>query len=219
MAKFKNKYRSESHRYRYWDYSAPAAYFITAVVIERDSIFGYIENNNIILSEEGLITKKYFEQLPTWNSNIILDEFVIMPNHFHCIIIIKDEQFQYLADTISERDEWSITPRIDFIQELYFRGKQLSKKQFSEYKNNTEPTTEQMANFRIRRRKMTIPKLIGKLKMQISKEINQLNHTPGKKNLQDDFYDSIIRNHKDYVKIKDYIKNNPANWSNDRFSI
>ncbi|RKY53720.1 MAG: hypothetical protein DRP93_06135 [Candidatus Neomarinimicrobiota bacterium] len=219
MAKFKNKYRSESHRYRYWDYSAPAAYFITAVVIERDCIFGRIKNNNIILSEEGLIIKRYFEELPTWDKNIILDEYVIMPNHFHCIIIIKDEHFQYSSETISERDEWSVTPSIDFIQELYYRGKQQSKKQFSEYKNTTEPTSKQMADFRIRRRKMIIPKLIGKLKMQISKKINKLNNTPGKKNLQDDFYDSIIRNHKDYVKIKNYIKNNPANWSSDRFSI
>ena len=219
MAKFKNKYRSESHRYRYWDYSAPSAYFITGVVIERNSIFGDIQNENIILSEEGLITKNLFEQLPTWDSNIILDEYVIMPNHFHCIIIIKDDDFQYPPETISERDEWSVTPRIDFIQELYLRGKQQSEKHFSEYKNTTEPTKEQMSDFRKRRRKMTIPKLIGKLKMQISKDLNQLNNTPGKKNLQDDFYDSIIRNRKEYVKIKNYIRNNPANWSSDRFSI
>jgi len=45
--------------------------------------------------------------------------------------------------------------------------------------------------------------------MQISKEINQLNNTPGKTNWQFDFDYRIIRNSKSYFGVKNYINNNP----------
>ena len=218
MAIFQNKYRSESHRFRYWDYSAPSAYFITAVVHNREDIFGIIENNKFIPSPIGKIAHKIFLELPKGNKDIILDEFILMPNHFHCIIIIKDIEFQYPKSEISEFDEWTVTPSIDYIQELFNRGRMQSKDLFSEYENNQEPTKDEMNKFRKMRRKMIIPRLVGKLKMQVSKEINILNDTAAKKSWQDDFYDIIIRNKTEYKNIKAYIKTNPANWSKDRFS-
>ena len=53
--------------------------------------------------------------------------------------------------------------------------------------------------------------------MQTSKQINILNNTPGKKNWQHDYYDHIIRNDEDYKRIKNYIRDNPKNWKDDRF--
>jgi len=36
---------------------------------------------------------------------------------------------------------------------------------------------------------------------------------------QRSFYDRIIRNEKEYIKIKEYIKNNPKMWGRDRNNI
>jgi len=218
MSKYKNKYRSESHRLRYWDYSAPSAYFITGVVYNRKHIFGHIENKRFIPSEFGIIAQNLFLELPKDETNIILDEFIIMPNHFHCIIIIKDDEFSFPKKEISEEDQWRVTVSIDPFHELFMRGKKQSDLKYGYYKNLKEPTKEQMTQFKNDRRKMKIPALFGKYKMQISKEINKINNTPGKKNWQDEFYDIIIRNNHDYQNIKNYIRTNPKNWKSDRFS-
>ncbi|MGB6128069.1 MAG: transposase [Psychrilyobacter sp.] len=67
------------------------------------------------------------------------------------------------------------------------------------------------------RRKMMIPKLIGKFKMLSARRINILNNNVGKV-WQRNYYEHIIRDEKDYVRISDYIKNNPRNWKEDRFN-
>ena len=56
---------------------------------------------------------------------------------------------------------------------------------------------------------MLISKIIGKMKMQISKEINQFNNTAGKTNWQLDFDDRIIRNRTGFFSVKNYIIENP----------
>ncbi len=37
-------------------------------------------------------------------------------------------------------------------------------------------------------------------------------------NWQRNFYDHIIRNKKDYIRISNYINNNPSKWDEDRFN-
>ena len=43
-----------------------------------------------VLNGAGLMVQKIYEELPKYFENICLDVFVIMPNHFHCIIEIMD---------------------------------------------------------------------------------------------------------------------------------
>ncbi len=59
---------------------------------------------------------------------------------------------------------------------------------------------------------MTISLIMGKLKMQVSKQINIINNMPGAINWQHDYYDTIIRNTPDYKRIRNYIVDNPKNW-------
>ncbi len=65
--------------------------------------------------------------------------------------------------------------------------------------------------------KMLIPKIIGKFKMQTSKQINIINNTIGNKTWQRNYNDHVIRNNSEYHRIKQYIKNNPSNWKDDKF--
>ncbi len=91
MAKlFKNKYRVESARHPVWDYSSSGAYFITICTKDRKHFLGNIEKEKIILSQTGLIAAKYWKEIPAHFPNTELDEFIIMPNHIHGIILIND---------------------------------------------------------------------------------------------------------------------------------
>lgn len=85
---YKNRYRIESARLKGWDYSSPGYYFITICTKNMECLFGNIINEKIVLSEMGKIAEQYWREIPVHFNDIILDEFVVMPNHIHGIISI-----------------------------------------------------------------------------------------------------------------------------------
>ncbi len=66
-----------------------------------------------------------------------------------------------------------------------------------------------------KRQLMTIPKIIGRFKMNTAKQINQLRNTPGLPLWQRNYYEYIIRNEIELNKIKEYLINNPLKWELD----
>jgi len=163
------------------------------------------------LSGSGMILDELFRQIPQWDSRIILDEYIIMPDHFHCLIIIADDDFEYPVKMIRSDNKYVITTYVDVIHELHRRGIEQSKNFKKNHKYPDTPTKQQIIEYRRLRRKMLLFKIIGKLKMQASKQINILNNTPGYNNWQKDFHDRLIRTYQEYKTVKQYIRNNPKN--------
>lgn len=93
--KFQNKYRIPSARLQSWDYSNEGMYFITICTKNREHYFGEIVNGQIKLSEIGQIVES--EWYKTFDMrvdmNLMQDEFIVMPNHFHAILIIGENQY------------------------------------------------------------------------------------------------------------------------------
>jgi len=89
-SRFRHKYRIETTRLDGFDYSKPGNYFITICTKDRKPLFGEISDENIKLSETGRIVSECWSDLPNHYQNIILDEFIVMPNHIHGIIIIRN---------------------------------------------------------------------------------------------------------------------------------
>lgn len=87
--KFKNKYRIKSARRQGYDYSKSGFYFVTICTKNREIIFGDIKNEKNILSPIGKIVKKEWLNTLKIRKNIRLDEFIIMPNHLHGIVVIE----------------------------------------------------------------------------------------------------------------------------------
>ena len=73
-----------------YDYSQGGYYFVTVCTKCRREWFGAIKNNEMILNEYGIIAKKAWLEISWHFKNIELNEFVIMPDHMHGIIIIKN---------------------------------------------------------------------------------------------------------------------------------
>lgn len=86
---FKNKFRIPSSRLKNWDYSSTGWYFVTVCIKDRRCILGEIKDKKIILSKYGKIVKTEWLKTKQIRKNIDLDEYIIMPNHLHGIIIIK----------------------------------------------------------------------------------------------------------------------------------
>jgi REP element-mobilizing transposase RayT len=87
---YKNKYRIASTRLKFYDYSKPGAYFVTICTKNRAPVFGFIKDHYVALSWAGCIVHRCWRDLPNHYPNCILDEFIVMPDHIHGIIILTD---------------------------------------------------------------------------------------------------------------------------------
>jgi putative transposase len=80
----------QSIRLKGYDYSAEGAYFVTIVCKDRLPRFGDITDGEMQLSEAGKIVEEEWLRGAELRSEIMLDEFVVMPNHFHGIVVIGE---------------------------------------------------------------------------------------------------------------------------------
>jgi putative transposase len=71
-----------------YDYSHPGAYFVTICAKHRKMLFGDIVEDGIHLNFIGLVVKECWEDLPRPYHFLELDAFIVMPNHFHGILVI-----------------------------------------------------------------------------------------------------------------------------------
>lgn len=88
MEKFKGKYRIPSARWAAWDYGSNAAYFITICTAHREHYFGAVVKGAMILAPAGQAAVDCWKEIPAHFPFVVLDEFVVMPNHVHGIIVI-----------------------------------------------------------------------------------------------------------------------------------
>jgi putative transposase len=75
-------------RLQNWDYSLEGSYFITICCNDKLCHLGNITNKKIVLSPIGKIAHQYWLEIPKHFPHVKLDEFVIMPNHIHGILIL-----------------------------------------------------------------------------------------------------------------------------------
>ncbi len=91
----------QSIRFKNYDYSKAGMYFITICTYNDEYLFGEIIDGKMILNDSGILAQKYWTEIPNHFQNVILDEFIIMPNHIHGII--HTVRVQYLEP--SKRNE------------------------------------------------------------------------------------------------------------------
>lgn len=114
IKKIMNKYPERKQtRLTNYDYSNNGWYFITICSYNRSNIFGEYNknvgaalvsarNNNIILSIIGKFIDDQWNNIPDQYKNIELDQYIIMPNHIHGILIIDNRAQTSSAPTISQ---------------------------------------------------------------------------------------------------------------------
>ena len=81
-------HRRKSIRLKDYDYSQPGAYFITICTHKKQCILGEVADDGMKLSRFGEIVKTEWLKTFEIRKNLILDEYIVMPNHFHGIIIV-----------------------------------------------------------------------------------------------------------------------------------
>jgi len=182
------RYRKKN-RLTDFDYSSEGYYFVTICIDGRVECFGEVENGLMVLNDLGKIVEKYLKQIPLHYNDVVLGEFIVMPNHIHLIINIGADGDTLGADggTNVGTEQCSVPTPVDM-----------------------EPVdTPPIPTVGL------LSKIIKSFKEVCTKEIKNKFGTR-KFVWQRSFYDHIIRNGESYKKIKFYIQDNPAKWEIDR---
>ena len=184
--KFRNKYRIQSNRMPDWNYSKNGSYFITLVTQNRECNMGSIikmrDKVLVKLSSYGSIIKTEWLRSFEIRQELFLDEYRIMPNHIHAIIILNMNESSLKNNDLNIKNNPFI--RLPKSISSFIAGFKASV--------NTE-----IDNY-IDQNQLNIPKY------------NRNNHF-----FQPNYHDHVIRNEKEYYRIKNYIINNPKNWKED----
>ena len=83
------KHHRRSIRLNGYDYSQPGSYFITICAQNRECLFGDISDKKTVLNDIGQMVELVWKKMPERFYNTKLDEYIIMPNHLHGIIVIQ----------------------------------------------------------------------------------------------------------------------------------
>jgi REP element-mobilizing transposase RayT len=195
------KHNRISIRLKGYDYSQPGFYFITICVQNRICFFGRITDNKMILNDAGKMIDKWYFELENKYPNTKCREYVIMPNHIHFIVEITDAHGMDVHEMDDQTDVHGGTS---------LRGRPISLRGAPygmENKKYHASLFDMMGWFKT----MTTNEYIRGVKTnnwrRFQKRLWQLR-----------YWDWIIRNNDDYIRISKYIKNNPAKWEEDKFN-
>jgi len=173
-------------RLREYDYSQTGFYFVTICTQNRAPLFGDIIDGLMVLNEAGRMVQTVWNDMSAYYPDVLLDEFVIMPNHVHGIVIVG-------AAPCGRPDD---------------------KKEMRESKQGhpqgVAPTKTMMRTLSLpdivhRFKSMTTKRYI--------QGVNEHNWPcfPGRL-WQRNYWERIIRNDQELNMIREYIRNNPGQW-------
>jgi len=82
----------QSIRLKGWDYTSPGRYFVTINTHASKALFGVIVNGRMVLSEAGRVAEEEWRKSAKLRKGLVLDEFVVMPNHVHGIVQLEGQK-------------------------------------------------------------------------------------------------------------------------------
>jgi REP element-mobilizing transposase RayT len=108
-----DRHHRRSIRLKGYDYASPGAYFVTMCSYEKECIFGEVADGSVRLNEIGKLVEQTWLATPTIRPNVSLDEYVVMPNHLHGIVIID---WEMRFDPVARRGVLQYAPTVNELQ-------------------------------------------------------------------------------------------------------
>ena len=188
--KFKETYRIRTNRLKDWDYTSEGMYFITICTKGKVRWFGEIEKGIMKYSDIGLIVKEEWSKNEEVRKNISLDAFIVMPNHIHGIIHVKERISKPVGN---ESNSFVETPR---------RGVSTTDEK------NLAESKKRPLNWH----KNSIGSIINQFKSISTKQIRKIDPDF---HWQSRFHDRLIRSKAELQNVQKYIRESVANWEKD----
>ncbi|MDJ1471127.1 hypothetical protein QNI19_08090 [Cytophagaceae bacterium DM2B3-1] len=177
-----------------YEYSQAGLYFVTICVKDRQCLFGRIDGGQMVLNEVGEIACQEWGKSAEIRQEIVLHEFIIMPNHMHGIVEITD---------ITCRGDWQVAQAITIDPDQTNR---------SAGNQGDLPIAPTGLNPK------SLGAMIGGYKASVTKKVNDIQQTSGSV-WQRNYYEHIIRNARSHQQIAEYITTNPQRWEQDTLYV
>ena len=183
--KFRSKYRIQSNRHPEWNYSDNWYYFITIWTKNKIYYFGEIVEWKMVLNDAGVIVENEILQTSKIRKNVTIDEYIVMPNHVHMIVIIDNSNDNGI--TVETHCNASLHKNLNASLHKW-------NKFWPQFNN--------------------IWTIVRWFKWTCTKQINK-KHKSHSFNFawQPNYHDRIIRNEKELNTIRKYIKDNLRKWN------
>jgi REP element-mobilizing transposase RayT len=178
-----------SIRLKGYDYTKSGFYFITICTQHRKHLFGEIQNGKMFLNNAGTAIQNVWDEIPQFYNGINIDAFQIMPNHIHGII--------HIVGTVGTVGAGPCA-----------------------CPNNVQPSGQPQG---VAPMTLTLFDVVGRFKSITTKKyidgVNQNNWQRFDGKLwQRNYWEHIIRNENEYLRISQYIIDNPIKWDHDKLN-
>jgi putative transposase len=174
-------------RLKNYDYASEGWYFVTICTKDREYFFGEIMGDEIIYTETGKQALKFWKEIPQHFSNVVLNEYQIMPNHVHGLVGILSNGGNGCRDVACNVPTTT-------------------------YNVPVPDKNQHMAS--ISPKKGSLSTIIRSFKSAVTNWCNKNNHPEF--GWQSRFHDRIVRNEQEFYAIRNYIIANIANWNKDK---
>lgn len=189
-SRYKMKYDPHRHHRRSirlpgYDYAQAGAYFVTICTQNRELMFGEVVKGQMILNGPGQMVESVWRELPQHYPGVEVDTFVVMPNHLHGVIILVGAGPRACPDNPGQPQGARGQPQ------------------------GVAPTGT-----------MSLPDVVHRFKSLTTARYRRgILHGrwlpfPGRL-WQRNYYERVIRDDAELHRIRQYIIDNPARWSED----
>ena len=196
-----NRPRRRSLRLPGWDYRAAAYYFVTICTHGRHPLF-----DDVALRDVIALTWQHIPLQPRAHG-WLLDEWVVMPNHLHGIL---------LRPPIPDASPPSATPDAE---QVVMPGLPFDMRYAGDWGMPAGPTNDEPSVRRGGVKPGALGAVVGTFKSEATRRINALRRSPGDRVWQRGFYERIVRNDRELANIRVYIHENPERWAAERENL
>ena len=187
-----DRHQRHSIRLPGWDYRTQAFYFVTICSYQRENLF-----EAAVLGDVADIMWRLIPEQPH-AVGVILDEWIIMPNHLHGLLLLPGS---------------APVSGIEEAEEAIVSGLPFDMRYAAQQSPDTEPGHKPKAQ------PGSLGSIIGSYKSGVTRRINNLRRSPGGRVWQRGYYDHVVRNHHELARIQAYIRDNPRRWAEDRENL
>ena len=194
--------RRRSIRVHGYDYSLAGAYFVTVVTQDRARLLGAVRDDEVRLSPAGEMVQAIWRSLPARFPSVVLDSFVVMPNHVHGVVFLTDEAQARWTTASGGVEAPLVGAQDDAVSQ--------------EAGATTRGATTRVAP--------TLGDVVGAWKSLTTVAyiagVKQAHWSPFAGRLwQRNYYEHIVRNDEDLSAIRQYILTNPQQWAQDAENV
>jgi len=215
------RHHRRSIRLKGYDYSQAGAYFITICTQDRACLFGKVVNGEMQLNDAGRMVLAEWNMLPERFPHVVLDAFVVMPNHVHGIVVITNPAPDDTATTAPTIVGAGLVSAPNAGPMSAPNAGPMSAPNDGPMSAPNDGATTRTTMRTTTRVVPTLGDIVGAFKSRVTVEyirgVKTSGWPPFRGRLwQRNYYEHIIRNERALNAIRQYIIENPRRWQMDR---